>query len=193
MPRAEDVLRELAADQAGLVTARQAGAEGITGVRLVQLERRGRLERVSRGLYRFPTWPSEELQQYHQAVLWPQVHRSLEYALISHESAAELYNLTQLNPAVVHVTVPRKARIARDLPRWLRLHFEDVADADRSYERGTPTVSIPKTIEQIAPYGLDVVHRAVSEARERRLLREDELERLARSFGSVVLEPYVAE
>lgn len=193
MARAEDVLREIAADQAGLVTARQADAEGITGVRLVQLQHRGRLERISRGLYRFPTWPNEELQQYHQAVLWPQAHRSLEYALVSHASAAELYNLTQLNPAVVHVTVPRKARIAREVPSWLRLHFEDVVDEDRTYERGAPTVTIPKAIEQIASYGIDVVHRAVSEARERRLLREDELERLVRSFGSVVLEEYHAE
>jgi predicted transcriptional regulator of viral defense system len=193
MPRAEDVLREIAADQAGLVTARQADAEGIGGARLVQLERRGRLERLSRGLYRFPTWPNEDLQQYHRAVLWPQAHRSLEYALVSHESAAELYNLTQLNPAVVHVTVPRTVRIAREVPLWLRLHFEDVAEEERTYERGAPTVMILKAIEQIAPHGLDVVHRAVSEARERRLLREDELARLARTFGSVVLEPYVAQ
>jgi hypothetical protein len=98
-----------------------------------------------------------------------------------------------ISAAVVHVTVPRKARIARDVPPSLRLHFEDVAEEDRAYERGTPTVTIPKAIEQIAPYGLDVVHRAVSEARERRLLREDELARLVRAFGSVVLEPYVAE
>ena len=193
MARTEDILREIAADQAGLVTARQADAEGVDGIRLVQLQRRGRLERLSRGLYRFPTWPSEELQQYHRAVLWPQAHRSLEYALVSHESAAELYNLTQLNPAVVHVTVPRTTRIAREVPSWLRLYFEDVADEDRTYERGTPTVSIPKAIEQIAPRGLDVVHRAVSEARERRLLREDEIERLTRAFGSVVLEPYHAQ
>lgn len=193
MPRAEDALREIAADQAGLVTARQADAEGITGIRLVQLARRGRLERLSRGLYRFPNWPSEELQQYHRATLWPQALRPLEYALVSHESAAELYDLTLLNPAVVHVTVPRATRIVRDVPSWLRLHFEDVAEEDRTFERGAPAVTIPKTIEQLAPHGLDVVHRAVSEARERRLLREDELERLTRMFGSAVLEPYFAK
>jgi hypothetical protein len=33
----------------------------------------------------------------------------------------------------------------------------------------------------------------VSEARERRLLREDEIERLVGGFGSVILEPYRAE
>jgi predicted transcriptional regulator of viral defense system len=69
MARIEDTLRELAADNSGLITAREAAAEGIAGVLLVQLAQRGRLERVSRGIYRFPTWPTDELQEYHQAVL----------------------------------------------------------------------------------------------------------------------------
>lgn len=193
MPRVEDTLREIAADQAGLVTAHQAAAEGIPSVLLVQLARRGRLERAARGLYRLKAWPDDERRQYHFALLWPQAHRDLEYALISHDSAIELYNLTQLNPGVVHVTVPRKTRIARDAPAWLQLHYDAVAEGDRTFERGVPTVSLPRAIEQIAPYGINVVHRAVSEARQRRLLREDELDRLVRDFGSVILEPYVAE
>lgn len=193
MGRIEDTLREIAADQGGLVTVQQAVAEGIAAVQLVQLARRGRLERAARGLYRIPTWPTDELQQYHQAVLWPQAHRDLSYAVVSHDSAIELYNLTQLNPGVVHVTVPRKTRIARTVPAWLQLHYEDVPDRDRTFERDVPTVTIPRAIEEIAPYGIDVVHRAVSDARERRLLREDELERLVSDFGSIVTEPYHAD
>jgi hypothetical protein len=173
MARIEDSLRDIAAEHGGMVTAQQAVADGISPMQLVLLARRGRLERAARGLYRFPTWPLDELRQYHFATLWPQSHRALRYAVVSHESAIELYNLTQLNPGVVHVTVPRKTRISRDTPTWLRLHFED--------------------IEDLAPYGTDLVHRAVSEARERRLLREDELERLVGRFGSVILEPYRAE
>jgi len=191
--RIEDSLRDIAADYGGMVTVQQAVADGISPMQLVLLERRGRLERAARGLYRFPTWPTDELRQYHFATLWPQSHRKLSYAVVSHESAIELYNLTQLNPGVVHVTVPRKTRISRDTPAWLQLHFEDIDDRDRTFERGVPVVSIPRAIEELSPYGTDLVHRAVSEARERRLLREDELERLVGDFGSAVLEPYRAE
>jgi predicted transcriptional regulator of viral defense system len=176
-----------------MVTAQQAAADGISPMQLVLLERRGRLERAARGLYRFPTWPTDELRQYHLATLWPQSHRTLSYAVVSHESAIELYDLTQLNPGVVHVTVPRKTRISRHTPAWLQLHFEDIDDRDRTFERGVPVVSIPRAIEELSPYGIDLVHRAVSEARERRLLREDEIERLVGGFGSVILEPYRAE
>jgi predicted transcriptional regulator of viral defense system len=169
----------------------EAEQAGIARVLIVQLAHRGRLERVAQGLYRFPSWPTEGRQQYHEAVLWPRAHRTLEYALISHDSALELYDLTQLNPGVIHVTLPLKTRISRQQPAWLRLHFADVVENARTWERGVPIVSIPRAIEDVAPgHGIDVVHRAVSEARERHLLREDELRRLVGRFGTEILEPY---
>ena len=80
----------------------------------------------------------------------------LEYALISHDSALELYNLTQLNPGVIHVTLPPKTRISRERPTWLRLHFADVAENDRAWEQGIPIVSVPRAIEDVAPvHGVD--------------------------------------
>lgn len=193
MATTEDTLRELAAEQEGLFTARDAQAAGVPRAMVVQLAHRGRLDRISQGLYRFPNWPTTRLQQYHEAVLWPRAHRELEYALVSHDSALELYNLTNLNPGVIHVTLPPKTRIQRHRPAWLRLHFADVDEADRAWEQGVPIVSLPRAIEDIGlVHGRDVVHRAVGEARERRLIREDELRRLADKFGSEVLEPYRA-
>lgn len=193
MAKVEDALRDLAAEHEGLFTAKEAEAAGVARALVVQLAHRGRLDRVAQGLYRFPSWPTTGFQQYHEAVLWPRAHRELAYALISHDSALELYNLTQLNPGAVHVTLPPKTRISRPQPAWLRLHFADVAENDRTWEQGIPIVSVPRAIEDVAPvHGIDIVHRAVSEARERRLLREDELQRLVDKFGREVLEPYIA-
>jgi predicted transcriptional regulator of viral defense system len=194
MAKIEDTLRELAAEQEGFFTARAAEEAGVPRVLVVQLAHRGRLTRVAQGLYRFQNWPTTRLQQYHEAVLWPRAHRELEYALVSHDSALELHNVTNLNPGVIHVTVPPKTRISRQRPVWLLLHFANVAEADRAWEQGVPIVSLPRAIEDIGPlHGADVVHRAVSEARERHLLREDELQRLVDTFGSEVLEPYHAD
>lgn len=193
MAKIEDTLRDLAADHDGIFTVKEAKTAGVGRALVVQLAHRGRLERLAQGLYRFPIWPATQLQQYHEAVLWPRAHRDLAYALVSHDSALELYSLTQLNPGAVHVTLPSKTRISRKQPIWLRLHFADVAERDRTWEQGVPIVSIPRAIEDIAPtHGLDLVHRAINEARERRLLREDELQRLVDKFGSEVLEPYIA-
>jgi predicted transcriptional regulator of viral defense system len=187
----EDTLRELAAAHDGLFMVQEAVAAGIRRVLIVQLANRGRLERIAQGLYRFPSWPSSELQQYHEALLWPQTRHNLAYALVSHDSALELYNLTQLNPGVIHVTIPLGTRIVRETPIWVRFHRADVEERDRTWERGIPTVTVARAIEDIAAtHGIDVVHRAVSEARERRLLREDEVARLVARFGHVVLETY---
>lgn len=193
MAKVEDTLRELASEHEGLFTAAQAEEAGVPRALVVQLAHRGRLERVAQGLYRFAIWPATGLQQYHEAILWPRAHRDLEYALVSHDSALELYSLTNLNPGVIHVTLPPKTRISRKLPAWLRLHFADVAESDRAWQRGVPVVSIPRAIEDIEPvHGADVVHRAISEARERHLLRDDDVQRLVDKFGSEVLEPYRA-
>lgn len=193
MARNEDTLRELAAEHEGLFTVRAAEQAGVARPLVVQLAHRGRLERVSQGLYRFPSWPTTSLQQYHEAVLWPQAHRKIDYALVSHDSALELYELTLLNPRLLHVTLPPKTRISRQPPTWMRLHFAKVPEIDRTWERGVPVVSVPRAIEDVAStQGADVVQRAVSEARQRRLLREDELQRLVGEFGNEILEPYDA-
>jgi predicted transcriptional regulator of viral defense system len=193
MARIEDTLRELASEHEGIFTVGEAEEAGVPRALVVQLAHRGRLDRLDQGLYRFPAWPRTTLQQYHEAVLWPRAHRELKYALVSYDSALELYNLTNLNPGVIHVTLPPKTRISRRRPTWLRLHFADVPEADRAWEQGIPIVSLPRAIEEIGPVrGADVVHRAVSEARERRLLREDELQRLVDKFGREILEPYRA-
>jgi predicted transcriptional regulator of viral defense system len=193
MPRIEDALRDLAADHEGLFSSWEAGQAGIPRALVVQLAHRGRIRRVAQGIYQFPSWPTTGLQQYHEAVLWASAHRDLEYALVSHDSALELYNLTLLNPGVIHVTLPPKTRISRIPPSWMRLHFENVDANDRRWERGVPIVSIARAIEDVAPvHGMDVVHRAVSEARERHLLREDEVQRLVDDFGKDILEPYRA-
>jgi predicted transcriptional regulator of viral defense system len=89
VPKLEEALRGIAAEHEGLFTSSEAAEAGISPALVVQLKNRGRLERLAR-LYRFPAWPTTHLQHYHEAVLWPQAHRKLGYALISHESALEL-------------------------------------------------------------------------------------------------------
>jgi predicted transcriptional regulator of viral defense system len=194
MARTEDRLRELALDHAGYLTSMEAADAGIPHALLVQMANRARLERVGQGIYRFPSWGDTAVQQYHEALLWPQAKRHLPYAVISHDSALELYGLTDLNPGNVHVTVPPKTRIVRTLPAWLQIHKEMLSPDERTIEATVPVVTVARAIAEVAPTrGLDVVHRAVRDARARNLLREDELAQLVRQFGSFILDPYHAE
>jgi hypothetical protein len=114
--RIEDTLRGIAAEHDGYFTSSEAEEAGIKRAIVVQLKHRGRLERIDRGLYRLANWPQNDRQDYHRALLWPTAHRNLAYALISHDSALELYGLSDLNPDSVHVTVPAAFRARRAIP-----------------------------------------------------------------------------
>jgi len=55
-------------DDFGLVTSAEAKEFGIPNTELVQQERRGKLVRVARGVYRMPVWPHQEAAPYAIAV-----------------------------------------------------------------------------------------------------------------------------
>ena len=57
-------LRELAVEQGGYITTRQARDLDVPTVRLEVMRQRGVLEHVSRGVYRFRDVPAGPLDQY---------------------------------------------------------------------------------------------------------------------------------
>src|SRR5829696_3678015 len=97
---AYDTIHRLALDQHGIFTARQARAEGVQPVALVMMARRARVERLAHGLYRDPAAPTTRLTPYMTAVLWPLGTTGV----LSHETALDLMELSDANPAKIHVT-----------------------------------------------------------------------------------------
>ena len=57
-----------AVDDFGLITSAEAQEIGVSNAELVQQERRGKLVRVARGVYRMPVWPYQEAAPYAIAV-----------------------------------------------------------------------------------------------------------------------------
>ncbi|MBW8060798.1 MAG: hypothetical protein FVQ78_10920, partial [Solirubrobacterales bacterium] len=77
-------------------------------------------------VYRVPLIPVTPLDPYMQATLWP---RNAE-AVISHASALGLYELGDVNPAKINITVPRAHRPRREVPALYVLHREDLGPED---------------------------------------------------------------
>jgi hypothetical protein len=65
-----DELLPFAEENEGFVTAAQARSLGIKDSVLARLTQRGKLQRVARGVYRIPYFPSDRLGQYREAILW---------------------------------------------------------------------------------------------------------------------------
>jgi predicted transcriptional regulator of viral defense system len=94
-------LAELARQQSGYFTAKQALALGYRYQTQKFHVDRGNWIRVDRGLFRLPEWPIGEHDDLVRWSLW-----SKGRAVISHDTALAVHDLGLANPALVHLTVP---------------------------------------------------------------------------------------
>jgi predicted transcriptional regulator of viral defense system len=177
---AYNTIYELAADQSGYVTTSQAGTWGISKETLAKMAARGVLERVSWGVYRLVQFPISEAGQYVEASLWPLSVRGT----ISHESALALYGLSDVNPAKIHITVPRRSRIQREVPRTLVIHRADLSAADTRLLEGIPITTPERAIRDChaAHLGPALVHQAIRDGRRTGHLRTTQATALEREL-----------
>lgn len=116
-----DRLYAIAEPQAGFFAAGQALSAGIGRSTLRHHARPGgRYERVRRGLYRLRHFPTGRFDHLYAA--WVPLRET--GAVISHESALDLYELSDLIPDLVDLTVARDKRGQRPRP-GVRLHTSE--------------------------------------------------------------------
>ncbi|MDA0180606.1 type IV toxin-antitoxin system AbiEi family antitoxin domain-containing protein [Solirubrobacter phytolaccae] len=136
------LLRELAAEQFGYITTRDAEDLGVHPDRLPKMKERGTLMHVSRGVFRFRDIPASPLDQYTEATLWPLEVRGV----LSHATALDLHALCDINPSHIDITVPRKFRTTRTPPDVLRVHREELPAQDMTWHQGLPIVTVRRAI-----------------------------------------------
>lgn len=139
-----DKLREIALDQHGFVTTSQAKESGVSKATLSKLAARERIERVAHGVYRVPQVPSSHYDRFMLAVLWT----GTTEALISHESALDIYGVCDVNPRAIDITVPEGKRISRRGGEGYRIHHENIKEGDRTWREEVPVVTLVRAIEQ---------------------------------------------
>jgi hypothetical protein len=158
-------LWNVAVDQYGYVSDLDAARLGVPMVELGKLAARGKLTRVWQGVYRFPEWPVSANDQLMEYVLWTRDPR----AALSHDTALDVYELSDINPADVHVTIPKRVKKLRRkaVPPALVLHYEDLADGQIGWWEQIPTVTVPTAIDQCIQTHVrpDLVLQAVDAAR----------------------------
>jgi predicted transcriptional regulator of viral defense system len=169
-------LATIAADQQGLVTPADARALGIDPHRLVDMERRGTIERVARSVYRFPLLaPNPELAQLAEATLWANRRGTL-----SHDTALDLHELCDINPTQIHITIPTAYRLQKPVPKLYRVHRGDLEKGERAFYEGIPIVTPYRAIAEGIETGVraDLLHQAIDTARRRGRVRGPQLRRL---------------
>lgn len=176
-----DQLYQAAETQAGYFTAAQASAAGFSHALLAYHVQAGLFERICPGVYRlkrFPASPHEDL-----FIAWLRTGRR---AVISHDSALALYDLSDLLPNEIHLTVTRTA--SRRHP-GLRLHTNRLEPGDIAHYIGLPVTTVPRTIADVAASGLgeELVWQAIREALRRGLTTAVQLRARASRYGGRVV------
>ena len=172
-----DALHEIALDQHGYVTTGEALDEGITHADLSKMVTRGRLSRVAHGVYRVQQIPATEFDQYRLALLWSGV----DGAVLSHDTALQAWEISDINPSRIHFTIPRGRRLRRTGGDGYVVHHADLTPGQITWWQEMPVTDVPTTIAQCIESGVPtyLLRQAIDRAvRSRYLDPEQEVELL---------------
>ncbi len=171
-----DRLYEIAESQGGFLAAHQAVAAGIPRSTLsYHATESNALERVGHGVYRIRRFPAPP--HGHVIAGWLALARA--DGVVSHESALELLDLSDLIADEIHITLPRAKRGLRT-PPGVHIHFTD-RSIDRRARRlvlGIPVSSVERTVADLLRSGgwTEQIDLAVSQAVRRGLTTRPRLE-----------------
>lgn len=171
---------EIAADQHGYFTTAQAEEADVLRNTVVKMAQRGVVERVSWGVYRLVQFPLSPRDALVEACLWP----LSAPAVLSHESALALYELSDVNPARIHITVPASFRVQRAVPRTLVVHRASLAAHEVRVHEGVPVTTPERAIRDChaAHLGPALVRQAIRDGRRTGLLRARQAAALEREL-----------
>jgi len=173
-------LREVALDQHGFVTTAQALEEGVSSAELSTMVARGRLARPAHGVYRVPQVAATEFDQYQLAVLWT----GAPEACLSHDTALAAWEISDINPGVIHLTVAGSRRIRRAGGERFVVHREDLEPSAVTWWQGVRTVTVATAIAQCIASGVPsyLIRQALDRAARTSLLPPEERERLTQEL-----------
>ena len=171
-------LYTLASSQGGFFTAGQARESGfpLDNTHAYHIKQ-GHWERFARGIYRLPQIPSGPHDEFFLWLLWSADRQGLIQGVISHESALELYNVSDVNPGKVHLTVPLSFRRSAESPARLSLHKGDLDEANLCDYEGFRVVRLFQTLLDLFREGelsREHIERGYLDGRGRGLISESE-------------------
>ena len=179
----ETDLLQLVAAQHGYFSTAQAAAAGISRRALVDRVRRGVIERAAHGVYRLSGTPATRLDSFYAFSV------EAPSATFSHDTALELYGVSDVLPRTVHVTVPPGSGLKPR--RGCTIHRSVLAPSERVLRDGVWVTSLVRTLTDCAKGGTDPEQlvAALSEGRERAMLTLDEISRLRRLYPFTAARP----
>lgn len=171
-------LFEYALDQQGFFTTKQAKDAGFAENTHPYHVQAGNWLREHRGIYRLAQFPPADRPDLVLWALWSRNRREEVQGVYSHQTALSLHELSDVNPAKIHMTVPVGFRKNSAIPPVLVLHHADLAESDIESAAGYRYTRPLRTIlDAIASGELErsMITQAVRQAFERGLITRSQI------------------
>lgn len=177
-----DALFAVAESQAGYFTTAQAGGAGYSRQLVAHHAAAGNFERVSHGVYRMARYPGTPREDLY--VAWLQAGPD---AVVSHDSALDVYDLSDIMPSEIHLTLPRTSSRRRT---GIRMHTAPLDLSEVTSRDGLPITTVARTIVDVIRAGTSTEHvaRAIDEALTRGMVTEKDLQAQAAARGGRVAQ-----
>lgn len=148
--QAAKALYEIAADQEGYFTTKQAIAAGFADSTHNYHLKNGDWLKAWRGIYRLTDFPY--LTNRPELMLWQLWSRGRDekpQSTFSYETALDFYELSDNMPDKLHITVPKSFRRSQEIPDILNLHYEDLKETDILHKQKIRITTPVKTLVDI--------------------------------------------
>ena len=179
-------LYEIAGDQQGFFTTKQAKSAAFAENTHPYHVQVGNWIREHRGIYRLASFPRGERPDLMLWSLWARNRGEVAQGVYSHQTALSLHDLTDVMPAKLHMTVPKDFRRNSEIPRVLVLYFADVPQSDIGVVHGVRVTKPMRTILDLiesAEVPLATLRQALREGLRRGLIRRSEIAEVRKHFA----------
>ncbi len=172
-----DRLFRLAESQHGVFTTKQAVEVGYSRKTHAYQVKVGHWLREHRGIYRLAHYHLDEETELVIWSLWACNREEKPQGVYSHQTALAIFELSDINPSKLHMTVPRTFRRSSEIPPHLVLHHgelrKDAIEQREGYRLTTPLQTIHDVCRE-ASISRDLVKQAISEAVTKGLISQRE-------------------
>jgi predicted transcriptional regulator of viral defense system len=171
-------LFETAEGQHGFFTAKQATHAGFLPTNHPYYVKAGLWIKEERGIYRLAHFPRTERWDLVLYSLWSRDRSDQPQGVYSLETALSIYELSDVSPSKLHMTVPQTFRKSAKTPGVLRLHFGEIPPSDIETKQGFRVTKPFRTVlDLIEEKGtsLEFIEQALVEGISRGLITMGEL------------------
>ncbi|MBI5882316.1 MAG: hypothetical protein HZB91_04345 [Elusimicrobia bacterium] len=173
-------LHATASAQGGYFTTKQASAAGYAASTHSYNVKAGNWLREHRGIYRIANYPNPDHPDLITWSLWSSNRKGEPQGVYSHQTALSIYELSDLNPPKIHMTVPPGFRRNSAIPQVLIIHSGVFQKHEVESMHGFRVTRPLRAIADLLTWGaveLDHMRQAVQQAFQRGILSKGEIER----------------